>query len=219
MNRFDVKVLRILALSFVLFSCGNYEEFKEDPANLFTRVAPNLAVTFSEVEKQVLTPRCVQCHPGYNDYETVRANLNGIAASVASNRMPQNGPLSERQKGLLLGWIAAGAPQGTVTPIRPNPDDNELRPTYASISRLVLGKKCVVCHNPQGRVPFLDLSTREAIWLQRDSLLNFKKPEESYLLEVIQDPFEPMPPLGSPFEQVTDEEVEVLKEWISKGMP
>lgn len=211
--------LKLFGLALTLSGCGNYEEFKEDPSNLFTRVAPSQSVTFNQVNEQVLTPRCIQCHPGYDDYNTVSANLQKIAGSIASDRMPQNGPLEPELKNLILGWIAAGAPQGNVAPIKPDPADDTLNATYNSIAKNLFGKKCVVCHNPQGQVPFLSLASREAIWEQRDYLLDFEKPEDSYILEVIQDPSEPMPPLESPFEQVTEEEINILKEWIGKGMP
>ncbi|CAM9970349.1 unnamed protein product [Chrysoparadoxa australica] len=202
-----------------LMSCGNYEEFKEDPSSAFTQVAPSSALTFKEVQEQVLGPKCLRCHPGYSDYDTVNGSLQAIVAAVRTNRMPQDGPLSNEEKTILFSWVFSGAPRGDApTPQQPT-DPNILEPTYASISKNILGKKCVVCHNPQGRVPFLDLSTREAIWKQRNQLLNFEKPEESYILEVINDPFEPMPPLNSPFEQLTEEEKAVLTEWIAKGLP
>lgn len=213
-----LKLSLSLTLIITIGGCGNYEEFKEDPSTLFSRVAPAQGLTFSEIKSQVLTPKCIRCHPGYEDYQTVINSIDSITAQVRSDRMPKDGPMGAELKGLLFSWIAAGTPQGNVIPVKPSPRD-ELAPNYESIAKNILGKKCVVCHNPQGQVPFLDFSTRESIWKKRKLLFNFDKPESSYILEVIQDPVEPMPPMNSPFEQLNQEEIDVLKEWIGLGLP
>jgi mono/diheme cytochrome c family protein len=212
------KIISSVSLIIFISGCGNYEEFKEDPSTLFSRVAPSQGLTFSEIKSQVLTPKCIRCHPGYEDYQTVINNIDSIGAQVRSDRMPKDGPMGADLKGLLFSWIAAGTPQGDVIPVKPSPND-ELVPNYESIAKNILGKKCIACHNPQGQVPFLDFSTRESIWKKRKLLFNFEKPESSYILEVIQDPVEPMPPINGPFEQLNQEEIDVLKEWIGLGLP
>ena len=50
-------------------------------------------------------------------------------------------------------------------------------------------------------------------------MFDFENPEQSYMLEVIQDPLEPMPPLDSGIPQLTEEEIAVLQEWIRLGLP
>lgn len=96
----------------------------------------------------------------------------------------------------------------------------------ASIFRNVLQKKCIACHNPIGPARFLDLSSREAIWAARDrdfaggdKLLDLSNPANSYLIKVIRDPVEPMPPKSSSFKAVEEREIEFLEEWIARGLP
>ena len=67
---------------------------------------------------------------------------------------------------------------------------------------------------------FLDLSTRQNFFDQRHNLLNnFEDVENSYLIEIITDPEEPMPPTWSNIERLNEEEVKTLIEWIKKGLP
>lgn len=213
-----IQSLSLILCLFSLFGCGNYTEFKEDPSGSFRGISPSRELTFQEVKTEVFERSCTQCHSAYSEYDAVKSNLDAIVASVRSDRMPQNGPLTDEQKGLLFSWLAAGALEGDTQADQP-PVAKKLEATYESINRFVIGRKCVACHSPSGQVPWVDLSTREAIWKQRSFLLDFESPEMSYMIGIIEDEFEPMPPLTSPFEQVTEEEVAVLKEWIRLGLP
>jgi len=221
--------LTIALSSLFLVACGNYEDFKEDPSGRFGNVSPIQGLTFSQVREQVLEARCTKCHSTYNEYNVVKADLEKIVASVRRRSMPKDGPMEEDKIGLLLSWAAAGAPLGSdVGPgDQPDPDLNILAPNYASINRNLLAKKCTICHNPQGEVPFIDFSSRVALWGNRDlpawdttlKLFDFEKPEASYILAIVRDEFEPMPPTDSGLDPVTDKEMEVLKEWIELGLP
>ena len=71
-----------------------------------------------------------------------------------------------------------------------------------------------------GKQSFLDLSTRQKFFDRRHDLLNnFEDVENSYLIEVITDPDEPMPPPYSNIERLNEEEVKTLIDWIKKGLP
>lgn len=221
--------LPLVLSSLFLVACGNYEDFKEDPSGRFGSVSPIQGLTFSQIKEQVLEARCTKCHANYNDYNTVKSDLEKIVASVTRRSMPKDGPMEDEKIGLLLNWAAAGAPLGDdVTPGGPpNPDLNILAPKYESINRNILAKKCTICHNPQGEVPFIDFSSREALWSNRNlpawdidlKLFDFEEPESSYILAIVRDEFEPMPPRDSGLEPVTDEELKVLKDWIELGLP
>ena len=202
-------------------SCGNSQDFKQSPSPLNFDDGQNLegesSITFDQVRVEVFERSCTQCHSSYDQYDVVNSQLQSITSSIRSFRMPKNSQLSQDQLNLFNQWVLAGAPGPSLnTPPAPT---LELEATYESINTHILAKKCTVCHSPQGQVPFLDLSTRFAIFEQRDYLLDFDKPDQSYILEVIQDPFEPMPPKDSPFEQLTDKEIKILQKWIGLGLP
>lgn len=212
-------VIGILAL-FILMSCGNYEEFKES-ASSFGSFTPVSGLDFSDIRKNVLDVSCLQCHRNYERYDAVVKDLEKIMVSVRSDRMPKDRtPLSVEQKTLLFSWAAAGAPRGSAP--GDNPGDGgalPLAPTWASVSQNILFAKCVVCHSANGQVPFPSFETRNEMFAVRDQFFDFDDPEDSYFLEVIEDPIDPMPPPDSGFEKLSKAEIEVLKEWIRLGLP
>lgn len=154
--------LSLLALS----SCGNYEEFKEDPNQLFQNIVPGVTITFEQVKNEVLAPRCVKCHAGYDDYQTVKGKINAITALVRIDVMPKDGPLEPGQKQLLLAWSAAGAPfDGSPAPQpqpptpNPGPDPVPNPPTplppsqgldFATVQAKVFKPHCMNCHGDFG---------------------------------------------------------------------
>ncbi len=211
------KLISVMAL-LNLIGCGNYEEFKEDPSAAFTNILPNNALTFKTVKEEVLKDNCISCHANYANYSDVLSDIEAIKSEVISGSMPKGSALSQDKKTLLLSWIAGGAQRGVLA-IEPAPDENITTATYASINRNILQKKCIACHNPQGEVPWMDFSTRLSLFNLRDELFNFSDAPSSYILEVITDSAEPMPPYDSPFDMVTDEELSILTEWIRLGLP
>lgn len=225
--RRPLKVLLIVPLSSItIMGCGTYVEQKAQ----LQKQAPNRTtlVDFQIVQKEIFSAHCVRCHGQYQTYAGVRRELESIQLAINGDRMPKrSGPLSGDLKKLLQDWVGKGAPEfaGQVSePIQPIP----LAANWESIYTNIITPRCLVCHNPRGEAKFLDLSSRQIIFDQRNrvfnpddekKLLDFDRPEESYILEVIQDEFEPMPPLDSNLEQLTASEVEVLTEWIGLGLP
>jgi mono/diheme cytochrome c family protein len=203
----------------ILTGCGNYEEFKEDPSAAFGNILPSTALSFETIKKEVLQENCIGCHSGYENYDNVLTDIEDIKREVIAGSMPKGSTLAQDKKVLLLSWIAGGAQRGVIS-IQPDPSDTDkLAPNYASINKNILQRSCTVCHNPQGEVPWLDFSSRVSLFSLRDQLFDFDDAPSSYIIEVITDPAEPMPPLDSPFDQLTDEEVEVFTEWIRLGLP
>ena len=90
---------------------------------------------------------------------------------------------------------------------------------WNSILAVIFVPRCIPCHNPRGQARFLDLSTRESVLAARDKIFNFEDPEASYLIEVIRDPLEPMPPPTSSLRQLSEDEVSILIDWIAQGLP
>jgi mono/diheme cytochrome c family protein len=209
----------ILSLT-VLTSCGNYEEFKEDPSALFQGAAGLGELTFSQIKEEVFDAQCARCHgQEYSNYNDVIANLDAIVASVRSDRMPKDGPLSLELKQKLFTWVASGAPQGDVVivPIKPEP-------TFASLGRTIFATKCIRCHTEGGPSPFY-LNDRQNLMAYASVfnpfLFDFEFPEEGDFIKrlVSDDPVEQMPPARSGLELLTDEERAIIIEWIKQGLP
>ena len=143
-----------------------------------------------------------------------------------TGRMPKgDAPLSADLRGALAGWVAAGAPKSRDVS-SPPPPPTELRPNWISISEKIVFPKCVACHNSQGQAKFLDLSDRQLIFNSRDrvfssgsKLIDFDSAESSYLIQILKDEIEPMPPVSSRIDRLTDAEIDVIREWIRLGLP
>lgn len=122
---------------------------------------------------------------------------------------------------LAAAALSAGCGRPTHIPDR----TSKLEATSVSIFANLLKPRCVVCHNPQGQARFLDLSSRGVIFAARDrvfaggdKLLDLINPENSYLIKVIEDPVETMPPPTSSLKPLDTREIEVLKMWIQSGL-
>tara|TARA_B100001971_G_scaffold111191_1_gene102072 strand:- start:12230 stop:12886 length:657 start_codon:yes stop_codon:yes gene_type:complete len=214
-------IVKHLYLIFILLQigCGNKTELKEEIPKFALNRFPIEELSFDKVSASIFEKSCTQCHPGYSDYQTVKKDAQKILEQVLTDRMPKNSPgLDEDLKSLLNAWVSAGAPLGGGD--TDNEEDNELKPTWDSLSRKVFFPKCVSCHNANGQANFLELDDRQDFFDNRDYLLNnFEDVENSYLIEVISDPDEPMPPFWSPFTQLNETEIATIKEWIEKGLP
>jgi hypothetical protein len=225
--------IRSFTAVFVLFfvtSCNYRVDKNSGVPSLDPQNKASGTIDFKMIKEQILTSRCIGCHSQYNSYSSVKFELNSILEQVSIDRMSKSGPpLSADLKALLTSWSGAGAPE-TLQAKPPGEPQRpiELQPNYPSISLMILGPKYIACHNPQGQAKFLDLSSRFAIFSQRNKifgagagqkLLDFDKPEESYLLNVIKDPAEPMPPTWSGLPRLTDHETQTIQDWIGLGLP
>lgn len=212
--------------SLFLSSCGNYLEQKKTEPKLAQSEQEQLSSDFASVKELVFSASCVSCHQQYNNYQGIIRELPAIQSAVASNRMPKSGgPLTDNQKAILFAWIAKGAPDQTGSSSEPVPSI-KLEPTWKSLSENVIFPKCLVCHNPQGQAKFLDLSNRQVIFDNRNRIfgsgskfIDFDMPEKSYLLQILNDDEEPMPPVWSNIPRLTKDELETLTLWLSLGLP
>lgn len=214
----------ILFISLALSSCGYYVE--KEPINAgLTDISPT-KLGFASLSSSLFSPRCVQCHAQYASYAGVRLELDSILSAVASNRMPKTGgPLSTDQKQALAAWAALGAPEFPGQAPAPQ-QPVALQPNWNSLSTNLFVPLCISCHNPNGQARFLDLSTFDAFYSAKDrefgegkKLADLASPDASYLLQVLADEIEPMPPTWSNLRQLNDEEIQVIREWIRAGLP
>lgn len=226
------KMIIFLIIGLILSACENILNQSEtalvlepkEPLQQDTFNASGL--DFETVKKSIFVTRCTSCHQQYNSYQGVRLELSAIETAVKSNRMPKSGgPLSDEQRNLLSNWVAGGALEFAGIPNSPNPISN-LEPVWKSISEYIIIPKCLVCHNPQGQAKFLDLSTRQKMYENRNrvfaggsKLIDLESPEKSYLIEILRDEEEPMPPVWSNIPQLSANEIKILQQWLSLGLP
>ncbi|MAE72971.1 MAG: hypothetical protein CL675_02665 [Bdellovibrionaceae bacterium] len=212
----------VMLLAVVMSGCGFFDPNHIEPGLDPQAQTLGMGPSFEEVSQKVLGPSCVECHSSYSNYRVVRADLNQIMESIREGRMPKRAPALEGASlALLEEWVGNGAPQFTRNdpPSDDAPKPVELAPNYQSVALNIFGARCTTCHSPTGRVDFLDFSTRLSVMQNASEMFDFENPEQSYMLEVIQDPLEPMPPLDSGIPQLTEEEIAVLQEWIRLGLP
>jgi uncharacterized membrane protein len=221
-----LKILSMIFVSMFLFSCGTYFEQKIMESKMDQSEQEKLSSDFQSVNQAIFSSRCVSCHQQYSNYQGVIRELSAIQATVVSNRMPKSGgPLTENQKSILFAWIAKGAPDQAGIPSPSNPPV-QLEANWKSISENVIFPKCLVCHNPQGQAKFLDLSNRQIIFESRNRVfaggskfIDLDAPEKSYLLQILNDDEEPMPPTWSNIPRLTTDELKTLSLWLSLGLP
>lgn len=181
---------------------------------------------FESISKKVFRVRCNSCHRQYDHYAGVVQEISAIETTIQNDRMPKAGQrLDDSQKALLAKWIANGAPEKAGAPTQPLPND-PIMPNWASVSAKIIIPKCLVCHNPQGQAKFLDLSSRDSIIASRNrvfgagtKLINLEAVDESYLLQILKDEAEPMPPIWSNIPKLNEVEYLALRNWLYKGMP
>lgn len=210
----------VLLFCFLLFGCSPARHLPGAGPEGLGKSSRN---DFAAVKRLVFEPYCVGCHSQFRSYNSVIREISAIGETVKAGRMPKNAVLGEDLKALLEYWIRNGAPNEPGSIKEPG---DVLRPVTSSIFDNILIPKCLVCHNPQGQAKFLDLSSRQAIFSARNRtfgagihLIDFENVEMSYLIQVVQDPAEPMPPVWSKIPLLTEGELRVLKDWISLGLP
>lgn len=201
-----------------LIACGNSVEFKEDSRDLISEDFPLTQLNFETINREIIQKSCIDCHKAYEDYETVFNARKEIRNSILQNRMPKKAPaLSVELKTMIATWVGIGAPKGDTSG---DSGTKGLEPTWASLSLNIFFPKCVQCHNPGGVASYVDLSTRQKFFEQRDYLLNnFEDIEDSYLFQILNDTENPMPPLDSGIDLLSEKEKSVIKKWIERGLP
>lgn len=175
---------------------------------------PVRKLEFATIKTEILNKSCLSCHGGYADYNNFFKDKEDALAAIASARMPLGGPaLDTDLVNLLQDWIDAGAPEFESDVSNPQ----ILEPTWASIKENIIAPKCLQCH---GSGTFLPLATRQDFFDRRKDLLDdFKDVEDSKLIRRLQSNSNPMPPSWSGLDKLTTEEINIVIQWVEKGLP
>lgn len=217
--------LLFLSIGIVFLSCS-YREQKAAPGEVKVPAEMIANSSFAQVYAKVLQPKCVGCHGsqgGVNleSFSSARAVLERIRDSaVVARRMPLAPvpPLSEAELLTLAAWVEAGGPElpQSGRPV-PNPIPR-LEPTYNSIREKILVPKCISCHQPGEDAKNIPLLTREDLLNSPHEIVLPGNPEESGIIVVTQPGArEKMPPSESGMSPLTQEEIDIIKEWIRNG--
>lgn len=224
-----------LFLLLLLGSC-NYKIEKEKISGELLPITQELknTVSYRMVRNEVFQPKCITCHGqagGVNleTYTNATKNLGDIKNSVFNKGSMPKAPISKlspRQKQVLLAWIEAGGPEKPVGGGDPGPDPDpdpdpgpiEIKPTYASIRKYILDKKCVGCHTPGETAGRFPLVTREDVMNPDFEYVIPENPDDSGIMIVLQpNARKPMPPKDSGITPLTEEEINAIKVWIEEG--
>lgn len=199
-----------------------------------------LRYSFADIKANVFKDNnCLECHSHFEDYTSVIRELGSIVGTVQKNKMPypkaKNGtadPLTPRQKEIMIAWVNQGAPEFVGAP--PVELKYELEPDWLSLRNNLLGPKCILCHNSFGKRGPQDMSTYDSLmtwYTSNPKLFDISSPEESHFIGAIlgrvdddefffdKMPFDSSLDDVSPIADVTDNELSVLKTWVSLGLP
>lgn len=235
---------RVLALSFIsilaLAACNYHVDKKSSGNEIATALPRNGAeIDFQVIKAGVLENRCYECHsskgrntdPNLETYASVIANLKDIEDDIATNRMPfRRAPLTAEEKEALAKWIAAGAPETVVgkppspeepvpplpppaptptpaptpepTPPPPPTTGPEPQLDYATVRKQVLEPMCIRCHVPPKPRAGVNL---EDYPNTLKNIVGIQEQVEQGL----------MPPRDS----LTDEQLNLILNWIKAGAP
>lgn len=222
--------MKVILLLLILVSCGDpgklYFSVKES-SNFPVTDELRQSVSYYEINSKVLSSKCLSCHDSsskirLDTYETAKKNLKNIEKAVLLNRSMPRAPVKPLGKGellLLAAWIKAGGPKTPLngTTVEPEP---QLEPTFESIKRNVLDRKCIACHSPGASVERIPLVTKEDLLESSLDIVVQGNPDDSGLIIVLEDGARKfMPPKKSGFTAVSPEEKAIIRQWIESGAP
>lgn len=223
-----MKIMFILMVVFLLGSCSYKKEkqqMKKHPLEIGTFSAESLS--YKLMNEFIFRPKCISCHGNaggisLGSFSDVVSHLQDIErVSVHEKSMPPGAPLNVRQQDILLTWIRAGAPEFATDreiPPLPTPQPAPLEPKFVSIKENIFQSKCLACHSPTGEGKRIPLNTPEDLI---DSPLELVIPgnsEESGLyIAVYREDSKRMPPPNSGLSPLSQEEMEIIRQWIDNG--
>ena len=162
-------------------------------------------------------------------YAAVKASIANVEAVIKARTMPKARPLPANEEALILKWIGEGAPETASSTTDPNCDPGTpgnppvvpvapLAPNYESIRERILEPKCMTCHTAGSGL--YDFSTYRGLMNDADELFEMDDPEDSDLIEAVTKTGRgAMPPPRSGIAPLTPDEVQVLLQWIRRGLP
>ncbi len=121
------KMALMLTLNLIYAGCG-LNVFTQKPSDLqYQSGRPNNnsgngsnggdteEINFTKVKNEVFAARCFRCHNSgtlnFSLDDSIFNNLETIKNEIESGSMPDDGPLTARQKFVFTSWIQLGSPR------------------------------------------------------------------------------------------------------------
>lgn len=205
----------ILILSLILTSCA--KDLGTAESEVF-QIIENLeeGVTFEQLQKQILAPKCLRCHAWVSDEEEVlkrvvpgEPNSSSLYLLVENGSMPVGGPeLSALEKDFVATYISG---LGKTVPDNPDdpvdPDDQDPTPpvqlvTFEEVKTTILVPHCIACHRGFEQESGLDR------YIDKD------QPFNSTLLSSVESGFMP---LRAP--DLSEAKVQLLRDYLDSLSP
>ena len=222
-----IKLSFIIGLSFFNSGCS-YRHEKGTQTEITYNQELLGKINYQLINQKILTPKCVLCHDhseGVNlqTYSAVYSNIDKIKeVSITTSSMPKAPypSLNDEERTLLATWIKAGAPENALDGGNTEvpPPIELLLPTFTSIKKNILQKKCIICHSAgnDGEDISLD-SAEDMINSPRDIVIPGDPDSSELVLSVLPTARKIMPPKRSGISQLKPEEIEIIKQWIMNG--
>lgn len=190
------------------------------PSDDLNAVQGDAAVDFELVMKEVIQPRCLECHSAgasasflpLENYAQVKQSAAAIKAAIADDSMPKNrAPLTLKEKQIINSWVDAGAPETVVSMPTPQPTAPSVPPEespslpardWLTVKTLVLDPACLRCHSAPANRAGINVETYQNV-LKDIGLI------EAVILDGS------MPLRGS----LSPEQKALILEWIDNGAP
>lgn len=206
--------MKFLTILFLLFSYGCKVNIGTNESSRFKVMSLDLkTLNYETLKNEILIPQCMSCHTWVkNDGEIAKRISFGkpdqsvLFNDVESGRMPPKGSkLMANQIEYIKFFILNY--KGSVTPIR----EPKLEATYTSMRYHLIEKSCIMCHNPNGRKPYLD--TYERVRDKADDVIDYIEHGD-----VLGSPMPPIGKDGKPKAPVPSAEIlSLFKKWVETG--
>jgi uncharacterized membrane protein len=222
----------IFFLPLIFLSC-NYKIVKNNfSKNIVIDDSLIGTVSYAQIKKEVFETKCISCHgnSGGVNLESYPATIQYLAeinSTVFKQHTMPKSPyprLTKKEYELLKAWIIAGGPEFSINGGPSDEEDEEsplpsIEPSYESIQRNVLDKKCVICHTVNGDAEDLPLVSKDdLLYSSFENLVVPGDPKGSRLMQVLEDYSRRfMPPRRSGISPVTVEEKNAIQVWIQNG--
>lgn len=211
-------------LLLLLFGCGERGPLFFDPGPSPISQELIRSTSYKEIKEQIIDSSCISCHDreeGINlgNYQKVLASISKIKHSVLVTKTMPKKPfktLNLNQIELLTAWIQAGAPEKPLD--GSDPGDvilEQIEPTYESIKKLVIDRKCLACHSSGGSAERIPMNTYEELVNSPIEMVVPGNPDDSgFIIVIAPNARRFMPPKKSGISAVTEEESAAIYQWI-----
>jgi mono/diheme cytochrome c family protein len=193
---------------------------------------PPLTATFASIKESLLTPKCTTCHNPTGRAKDIKLDtaadlqtgqkilvvpgkpeasvlVKVISPGARRPMPPGNKPkLSDAEVAQISDWVAAGAVDDTAAG-----DASK----FKAIQDNIIQPRCANCHTVEGSAEHVSLDSVRDLTGGGEPFVLAKDADNSWLLQILKPGVASMPPASSNIAPLTQEEWNVIKDWINAG--